>query len=206
MRGEVGANEVLVIGDSFFGASHQITAYLEDLARGAGALAVGERYRDNSARTANGLALGGHGIESQYAAAKADAEVKAVIMNGGGADLLGASCPAPPAECPALSEAALAAQELLSQMAADGVSDVVYAFYPNPVDASLSEKMDSLRPLIQGACESSPVPCHWLDLRTAFADHYDEFIQPDGLNPTAAGSQASAGAIWATMQMACIAQ
>jgi len=63
-----------------------------------------------------------------------------------------------------------------------------------------------LRPLVESACKNSPVTCHWLDLRTTFAGHYDTYVQADGLNPSEAGSQASAQAIWALMQSACIAQ
>jgi hypothetical protein len=66
--------------------------------------------------------------------------------------------------------------------------------------------MDALRPLIQGACEASAVACHWLDLRADFADPYAAYVMPDGINPTAAGSQASARAIWAIMQRNCAAQ
>jgi hypothetical protein len=204
--GEVDANQVLVIGDSFFGATHRITAYLEDLARAAGALSSGERYRDNSSVLANSLALGGNGIAAQYAAAAAETDVKVVIMNGGGADVLRGECAMPTAECPVLVDASSAATELLSRMADDGVEHVVYAFYPDPVDAGLREKMDALRPLIELACETSSVPCHWLDLRPTFAGRYEDYIQPDGMNPTAAGSEATAGAIWATLRASCIAQ
>ena len=59
----VSANQVLIIGDSFFATTHQITAYLENLARDAGAVSVGERYRDRSSLLSNALALSGNGIE-----------------------------------------------------------------------------------------------------------------------------------------------
>jgi hypothetical protein len=205
-QGEVDANQVLVIGDSFFATSHQITAYLEGLAREAGVLPDGQRYRDNSHLIGNALALGGNGIAGQYEQGKAEASVHVVVMNGGGADVLASRCQAPLAECSALLDAAAAAEQLFAQMAADGVSDVVYAFYPDPVDATIRDKMDVLRPLIQTACANSPVPCHWLDLRPAFAGHYDEYILADGMNPADAGSRASAEAIWLTMQRACVAQ
>jgi hypothetical protein len=202
----VSANQVLLIGDSFLATTHQITAYLEDLARSVGALAAGERYRDNSSLLSNGLALGGNGIAGQYAAGLAEAEVKVVIMNGGGADVLLGSCDTVSSECATLVDAAAAARSLLARMASDGVEHVFYAFYADPVDPAVRERMDALRPLIQSACESSPVPCHWIDLRTAFAGHYADYIRSDGLNPTPAGAQASAAAIWSTMQAYCVAQ
>jgi hypothetical protein len=59
---------------------------------------------------------------------------------------------------------------------------------------------------MQAVCEQSPVACHWLDLRPAFAGRYDEYVLPDGNNPTTAGAQATALEIWATMQANCLAQ
>ena len=150
--------------------------------------------------------LAGGGIASQYAAAAAEAEVKVVIMNGGGADVLLGQCASADASCPAIAAAAAAARDLLAKMAANGVAHVVYAFYPDPVDALLRAKVDALRPLLESACASSALACHWLDLRPTFAGHYDQYIQADGMNPTEAGSHASAEAIWTTMQKECVAQ
>jgi len=202
----VSANQVLVIGDSFFATTHQITAYLESLARDAGAVSTGERYRDRSSLLANGLALGGNGIEDQYSSGVAEAEVKVVIMNGGGADALLGSCDTGNASCAVVTAAAAAAQALFAQMATDKVEHVVYAFYPDPGDANVKARIDALRPLLQSACENAPLPCHWLDLRIVFAGHYGEYIQRDQLNPTDSGARASAEALWATMQQYCVAQ
>ena len=206
ISGAVSANQVLVIGDSFFATTHQITAYLESLARDAGAVSTGERYRDRSSLLANGLALGGNGIEDQYSSGVAEAEVKVVIMNGGGADALLGSCDTGNASCAVVTAAAAAAQALFAQMATDKVEHVVYAFYPDPGDANVKARIDALRPLLQSACENAPLPCHWLDLRIVFAGHYGEYIQRDQLNPTDSGARASAEALWATMQQYCVAQ
>lgn len=206
VRGSVPANQVLVIGDSFFASSHQITAYLEAQARSAGAVSAGERYRDRSSLLANSLAFGGTGIADQYASGIAEAEVRVVIMDGGGADALLGSCDTADASCPTVTAAAAAAQDLLAKMAADGVQHVVYVFYPDPGDPNVRARVDALRPLLQSACEGAAVPCHWLDLRAVFAGHYAEYIQADQLNPTDAGSRASAQAIWDVMTQSCIAQ
>ncbi|HYP86695.1 MAG TPA: SGNH/GDSL hydrolase family protein [Polyangiaceae bacterium] len=205
-HGSVAANDVLVIGDAFFAGTHQITAYLEGLARAAGALASGDRYRDNSSRLDNALALGGPGLLHQYEAAAADEPVKVVIMNGGGADVLVGACDTPLSDCQVLLDSASAARALFSRFADDGVEHVVYAFYPDPVDATIRAKMDALRPMIQQACDESTVACHFLDLRSTFTDHYDSYIGVDGLDPTPAGSEATANAIWSVMQSSCIAQ
>jgi hypothetical protein len=202
----VPANQVLIIGDSFFATTHQITAYLEGLARDAGAVSLGERYRDRSNLPSNALALAGNGIAEQYTSGVSEAEVKVVIMNGGGADVLLGSCDGANSSCAVITAAAAAAQALFARMASDGVQHVVYAFYPDPGDPNVKAKVDALRPLIQSACENAPLPCHWLDLRSLFAGHYAEFIQPDQLNPTDAGARATAQGIWALMQQYCIAQ
>ena len=203
--GEVEPNQVLVIGDSFFAISHQITAYLEEYARNAGVFAVGARYRDNSATIDNALAMGGNGITAQYTRGVEEADVRVVIMDGGGTDVLLSTCSAPVDECPALLDAADAARALLDQMAADGVAHVVYAFYPDPVDAAMFERMDALRTMIEPICADSAVPCHWVDLRESLVGGV-EHLSADGLIPTAVGSQVSATAIWDTMQRECVAQ
>jgi hypothetical protein len=154
----------------------------------------------------NSLALGGNGILDQYNEGFAEASVDVVIMNGGGADVLVGSCDVPDASCPVLAAAAAAANELFAKLADDGVRHVIYAFYPDPADASVRARMDAFRPLAESACAASPVACEWLDLRPIFADHYANYIQSDGLNPTATGSQATAAAIWSVMRARCIAQ
>jgi hypothetical protein len=206
VSGAVTANEVLIIGDTFFATSHQITAFLEDEARSAGVLQTGERYRDHSRLVNNALALSSYGILDQYQTAAADAEVEVVIMNGGGADALLGSCDTIDSSCPVLTAAAQALDDLLRTMAEDGVTGVVFASYPDPQPAAVREKMDALRPLLQASCANSPIPCTFLDLRDTFANNYAEFVQADGMNPTAAGSEATAAAIWAVLQANCLAQ
>lgn len=204
--GNASANEVVVLGDSFFALSHSTTAFLEDLAREVGTLSVGERYRDYSSVVGNALALGGTGIANQYEAAAAESPVKLVVMTGGGADVLLGSCDVIRPDCPLLVEAAQAARALFQRMADSGVEHVVYAFYPDPVDPVLREEVRALRPLLASVCEESPVPCEWLDLRTAFANNEAAYLDATGTSPTSAGAQATARAIWAAMQGPCAAE
>ncbi len=206
VAGQVPASGVLFIGDNFFALTHQISADVITLARAAGVLGNAEQYRDASTMSDDALAFGGTGIADQYTGATAAAPVKVVIMNGGGADVILGTCPTIDSQCPLLVAAADAAKALFSQLATDGVQHVVYAFYPDPLDDNTRAKVDALRPLIEDACQSSPVPCEWLDLRPIFAGQQAAYTAADGLNPSAAGSQASAAAIWATMQQSCIAQ
>jgi hypothetical protein len=199
------ANELVVLGDAFFAVSHRITAFLEDFARQSGALSVGERYRDVSSVTGNTLALGGAGIEGQYLAASTDSPVRVVIMTGGGADVLLGSCEIIGSDCPLLVEAAEAARALFQRMADDGVERIFYAFYPDPTDPLLRAEVDALRPLIASACQESAVPCHFVDLRPAFAGH-ESYLDATGTTPTPEGAEAAARQIWEEMRLQCVAQ
>lgn len=204
--GTTSPNEILIIGDSFFAKTHQITAYLEDLSRTQGTLPEGERYRDSSRTVGNTLAVGGNGIADQYAAAVADGAVSVVIMNGGGADALLAQCDPIDSNCPELVNAAMAAESLLATMATDGVTDVVYAYYPATTDEALSAKLDALQPLIESACSNAALDCHWIDLEDTFSGNAATYLAADGSLPTSAGSEASAREIWRVMQSDCIGQ
>lgn len=202
----VNPNEVVLLGDIFFAITHGITAFVEDAARQSGVLSAGERYRDFSSVMGNTLALLGNGIEDQYAAATKEGPAKVVIMTGGGADVLIGSCDVIAADCPLLVEASNAASALFARMANDGVEHILYVFYPDPSDPTLREKVDTLRPLLRTACEGSPVPCHWVDLRPAFDGNEATYLNSEGTTPTTAGAQVSAAAIWSVMQQQCIAQ
>ena len=202
--GQFDANQVVILGDAFFASTHEVTAFLEDQARANGLLDPGERYRDESTVTANALALSGNGLAAQYARATAEGDVQVVIMNGGGADALLGTCETVDLTCPALTAAVLAAEELLAQMAVNGVTRIMYIFYPDPSDAELRAKLDVLRPAIRDLCETGPVVCDWLDLREPFSGSEDEYLQTSGLTLTTDGARAAAEEIWAVMQNWCI--
>lgn len=205
--GETPGGEVVVLGDSFL-ASGEITLSLEELARQAGALSPGENYRDHSTLIMNNLALEPPGMSAQYAAAREEGAVSVVIMDGGGGDVLMAPCPEPVAsDCPILQNALSGADALLQTMADDGVEHVVFFSYPDYVgNERVRATIDVLRPLLAQRCASAPLACHFLDLRPTFAGNYDDYILPDGQNPTPAGARAAAEAIWSLMQQRCIAQ
>lgn len=198
------ANEVVVLGDIFFALNHRVTAFLEDLAREAGAISLGERYRDYSSVASNTLALGGTGIADQYTTAAAESPVKTVVMTGGGADVLIGSCDTVAADCPLLVDAAEAARSLLQRMADDGVEHVVYAFYPDPTDPVLRAEIRALRPLLESACQASSVPCEWVDLRTNFVGNESTYLDATGTTPTPAGAQTAARAIWGALRGQCV--
>lgn len=200
---------MVIIGDSFYALSGEITNALEQRARAAGALGAGENYREYAV---SGTRLSGGfspNIPQQYANARQAGSVKVVIMDGGGNDMLQGNCSNPPnASCPDIQNAVNAADSLFDQMAMDGVEHLIYTFYPDPVNNSgLQSRLDVLRPLIRQEVESSPVPgSQYIDLRPVFEGRYGEYIMSDGIHPTAAGSRATADAIWSVMEDYCIAQ
>ena len=126
-------------------------------------------------------------------------------MDGGGGDLITDGCPDRiSTDCPTIQAALAGAIGLWNQMAEDGVEHLVFFFYPDhQIDARLKTMVDTLRPLLEHACTSAALPCHWLDLRPTFAGKYDEYIVPGELTQTEAGAFATAGAIWSVMQQYC---
>jgi lysophospholipase L1-like esterase len=208
-KGTTKGDDVLLIGDSFIALSRDITKDLIALARNAGALAADDSYRDKSV---SGTQLSGGispQIPVQYANGQKEAPAKVVIMDGGGNDMLNNTCSEPPTEsCQGIQNAVKAVEDLFAQMAMDGVETVVYFFYPeNQKNATQRAKIDVLRSLLQPICYSSVSPkCYGVDLRPVFEGHFTEYVMSDGIHPTAAGSQASAEAIWSVMQENCIAQ
>jgi len=188
---------VLVIGESFIAASHEITRQIETRARANGSLGEDESYRDN-AISGTALAGGGNSIPNQYASGVAAGPVKVVLMDGGSTD------------CQANDpDGALSAAEALFQSMQDnGTEQVVYFFYPDPIGANfatLKACLDTLRPQMQALCEGLTSPkCYWLDQREAWNGHPEYTI--DGIHPTVEGSAASGQAIWEVMVENCVAQ
>ena len=205
---ETAGSEVVLLGDSAIAATHQMPPFLEELARAAQALPEDESYRDYSEPLDNHLGGDDPGLAKQYAAARQGGPVKVVIMNGGGGDLITNGCPDPiTADCPTIQDALAGAVALWNQMAEAGVEHLVFFFYPDQqVDARLKTMVDTLRPLLEQACASAALACHWLDLRPTFVGNYDEYVVPGELTQTEAGARATAGAIWSVMQQYCVAQ
>ena len=198
VKGQTKGKDVAILGESFIAATHQITTNLESLAKAAGSLPQSERYVDNS--VSGTTIAGANGNVDQYnKAVTSSGTIKYVIMNGGGNDCLQANNP---------SQALTGADKLFTLMAQKGTEKVVYFFYPDPIGSTFSNLkscLDTLRPQMKAKCDGLTAPkCYWLDLRTAWAGH-NEYTN-DGIHPTAAGSKATAEAIWPVAVANCVAQ
>ena len=200
-HGEIKANDLLFIGDSFLALSRQIPRDIETHARSIGTLGANESYRDASV---SGTVISQ--ISQAYSTEEARSPVKVVIMDGIGNDMLRAGCATASDSCAAITNAVATTKALFAKMASDGtVQDVVWMWYPLvPNNANLNALEQFIEPKIQALCAASTVPCHWVPLAPVWAGHPE--YTSDGLHPTAAGAQATADAVWAKMQADCIAQ
>ncbi len=167
-------------------------------------------------------------------------DIKVVILDGGGNDVLigNSSCEttAPPQNTSCVTtiqNAVNMAQTQMQKMAANGVKQIVYFFYPHldpkgggilstPAPA-VNETLDYAYPLAEQvccgtsftsdinhySCTGSPAPgvtCSFVDTRPAFEGHTADYIKSDMVHPTPAGAQVIADLIWKVMQDNCIAQ
>ena len=210
-----------MIGDSYPALSGEIAKHLESLATAAGSLAQGDAYRTYYVSGTNMVGGMSPNIPAQFTeAVTANSDIKYVIMDGGGNDIL-LSNPAcitttPPetsATCATvITNAVSAATTLFGTMKTAGVKSVVYYFYPHlPTTGKpyVNDTIDYAAPLVKAACDSAVIPCYFVDTRPAFEGHItgsSSYIGPDGIHPTTAGSDVIAGLIWGVMQQQCIAQ
>lgn len=193
-KGTVKPSEVIVMGESFYAINRNILNQIEKNAKAAGALGMGESYRNYSV---SGQLLTGT-IPGQFDMALAAGSVKAVIMDGGGNDCMSSPCE----QCPPTFE------KLLKKMADNKVENVIYTRYPEPGNppgsfTTLKQNLDILMPKMEEVCAKVTAPkCHWVDLRPVWKDGDTS----DGLHPTVSGGQHVGDAIWAKMVEKCIAQ
>lgn len=211
MKGQVKGSQVVIIGDSYIQVPGTLQGDIQTHARMEGALGASETYRNYAI---SGTSLGNGQIPSQYTTAKtANKDIKVVIMDGGGNDVLilnPACLTAKPAannsSCvQTVQNATMAAKTLLDQMAADGVEDVMYFFYP-AVPAVSGDILEYSEPKAADFCNSAVKPrCHFVSTKAAFAGKTG-LISADNIHPTTQGAQLIADMVWDRMVKDCVAQ
>lgn len=205
VKGAVRASEVVFIGESFIAQTGAIPRLTTELARQAGTIAMNESYRSFAV---SGTQLTTGDIPNQYTRAKAAGAVKVILMDGGGNDLLFGTNRCMGSFDAGCKEVVDVVAKLFATFHADGVKDVVYFFYPDPmgIGAQIKAAMDILRPEMKKLCDgTTDVRCIWVDQRKSWDGNYDKFTS-DGIHPTEAGAMASAKQIWDAMVAYCVAQ
>lgn len=187
-HGQVTGDQVLIVGDSYFALSGEITHELRRLS--------GADCRDVSV---SGTKMGA--IAASYTAHRTP-QPKVVIADGGGNDILQNPGCAP--GCAQEEQAIVDARNFFKQMAMDGVEDVVFLFYYDM--PSMKAGLDWMRPKMLAECQQSPVPCHFVDSQPLFAGMDASTYTVDGIHPTKATADIIAKQVWDRMQKDCIAQ
>jgi hypothetical protein len=194
VRGQVKANEVIWIGDSWITDPGTQHTGVRDLARTAGVLGASEDYvvLAQAAKTLSQIA-------DQYNTREASAnKVKVIIMEGGGWDLIAAN-----GSDAAVTSVVSTFTQFLTKVASDGtVQHIIYFLYP---ELPTTPNVVGLRPGVQSACAQSKVPCHFLDLQPFWVGR-PEYTAVNGVQASEAGGQVIAEQIWKIMQDNCIAQ
>jgi hypothetical protein len=220
-------SQAVIIGDSYINwPSHTLPADLEEQA--------GEAWR---LYAVGGASLQAGGIIPQFVtdqfeqAIADDKDIKLLVMDGGGNDVLLAdtvkylgsdACKSSGSSkleiCKTIVSDSLAAfNKLIARAAEIGVQNIVYFFYPTvPNDTALGGPMpneiaDYARPMWKAACDGAEakvagkLKCHFVDMVPVFKGHDDWFAIGD-IHPTPDGSAAMAKAILAKMKEDCVWQ
>jgi hypothetical protein len=201
-------NEIITIGDSIFDLNGQIQANLEAWA--------GETFRNY---TQSGAELSGGllapAVDSQYATAKTtDSNIETIIMDGAGNDILIPATLFDPYGCRThwwrwnvsrscvslIEDQYVTAVNLLNQMDADGVDNVIYlGYYELPRgNANLGQALDYGDAYLGYACDTATTAnCTFVDPR-GYVPASD--VESDDIHPTPNGSLTLAGLIWPVLE------
>jgi lysophospholipase L1-like esterase len=216
-------NEVVFIGDSYsdYPIAHaSLASFMEALAVKDGALDQGDNYR-NLAEAGTTLAAAPAAIQTQWEGAKATKPIKAVVMTGGGNDVLinNQQCRAEGSEmrpdCQQVVQASMdVATKMFADMKAAGVSDVLFFWYPHipgglltggERGVSISDYTYPMLVDIAKAASTDTFHAYMVPTVQIFEGH-PEYFYSDGLHANDAGEAKIADAVWAVMKENCIAQ
>jgi hypothetical protein len=183
--GEGDMQDVVTIGDSYMSLIIRgIQQSLETIS--------GRDYRNYAVP---GTLVLNEQIPGQYdAAVAADADIKTVVMTGGGNDVLSRQC----GTCEdVIDQVSARLAELRTQMAEDGVEDVIIVSYGYPADQARHASLDYSRGLLAQQCKKELTPrCHYIDPVEELAGK----ISADGIHPTQEGYDILGQLVWDLMQ------
>ena len=204
-------DQVIAIGDSIFALSGKVQDELE-----AKAGETFRRYTVSGSELSDGSV--GTSVEDQYQRAKTDnAAIDTILMNGGGNDILIPSILFDPHNCKTqwydfgklsskckrfIDDVYVDAVDLLNQMDADGVDNVLYLGYFYTKNGilllkSMKEAVDYGDMRLNQACDFSTVDCQFIDPRSSISNNHIIF---DGIHPNEEGSRILANLVWPKLQ------
>jgi hypothetical protein len=196
--GKGDGGDVITIGDSWMSN----TLGTGDAIQGALQRLTMQPYRHYAVQGVMLMSASAFGaaIPSQYQTAKRlDPNIKTVVMTGGGNDIIQnpgvqAACNEGTQECvDLLNRISDTLNELWTEMAADGVQDVVYIRYSKDA-GSTSDKVRGMQKPID-VCTSGKIRCHSIDSTEAVMAELQ-----DGIHPTRAANDRLAKVIWDVME------
>lgn len=200
-------NDVITLGDSIFDLSGDLQRFLEAEA--------GQTFRDY---TLSGAELEGgiiaNSVYRQYSDAKAtDSNINTIVMDGGGNDILIPAMILDPYGCRThwwrwnisrscrnlINDQYVNLVNLLNQMDADGVQDIVYlGYYELPRgNANLTKAVNYGDDRLGAACANTTASCQFVDPRGTIPANY---VLSDNIHPTTEGSRVLADLIWPKLQ------
>jgi hypothetical protein len=213
------ASQVIFIGDSYinYDVAHTLLSTLiEQRAVMDGALKSGDHYRNYAVP---GTALAAPNLLGMIPpqwdqAVSEDPDIKFVIMDGGGNDVLidnmqclAAGSDKDPGCQQVVADTLRVGSELITKIKMHGVSDGIYFFYPH-VPAGGNDINDYSLKMLQSqsaALASDTFHTYVLDLIPIFEGHPD-YIASDDIHANDVGENKIADAIWKIMKDNCIAQ
>ncbi|XXF74894.1 hypothetical protein P2318_17625 [Myxococcaceae bacterium GXIMD 01537] len=204
-------DNVVFLGDSIFALSGEIQTAIHAKAGG-----TFRNYTTSGAEITGGVVT--PSIRGQFDLAETDnPNSRIVVMDGGGNDILIPTIAlADPYDCKTqwyefgrlskscqeyIDDIYVDVADLLNDMSASGVTDVVYLGYYRTKSGllgagDLTEAVDYGDQILGSACTNAVVDCDFVDPRSAITN---ADIKSDGVHPTTSGSNKIAGLIWSKL-------
>jgi len=206
-------NNVVNIGDSIFALSGEIQGFLHDNDGGK----TFRRYSVSGAELDGGVLA--PSVPSQYQTAKNDdPNIDTILMDGGGNDILLPAIAFDPYDCRTqwyewgrlsnscknyIDDLYVDGVNLLNDMGADGVSNVIFLGYYHTKDTwlmqldNLEEAVDYGDKRLSDACDNANIDCTFIDPRGVINNND---IITDAIHPATSGSLKIANLIWPVLQ------
>jgi len=200
--GKGDGRDVVLMGDSYMSNTLQLSGTGGGIAPSL-QRESGQPYRNYGVQGVMLLSadLFGPAIPTQWDSAKrVDANIKTVVMTGGGNDViqnpgLQTDCEMDGEQCREFRMKVVAAlDELWTQMASDGVEDIIYVRYA--AKSTTMMPMGSPSATVPAICTSGLVRCHALDT----TDLVNGEIASDGIHPLRSANDRIAKAIVELME------